>query len=267
MRSPPTIRGIRDESASPDASADWIGDRRREDRLSEHDEGEQAVAFGDVMRVPRRLSGALRPRGDQKFGDDQRDKARAPVLRNPEHADPCDLHQRDADGVANRRRPPFRIGRCRPQPLPDHRQSHHDVANDDGEVWRVRLEHGRDAGGEDQGAGNLNEHGEPVRHVVAVIRGRKPCEVHPRPPDGKEHHRIAGQAGSGVRFGDRVVQSARDLRDGDNEDQIEEELERRRLRGAARAAIVPSSRHGVRRPGWENGGRIGCDIAARDLIG
>ena len=52
-----------------------------------------------------------------------------------------------------------------------------------------------------------------------------------------------------------MVQSARDLRDGDNEDQIEEELERRRLRGAARAASVPSSRHGVRRREWENGGR------------
>ncbi len=204
------------------------GDRRREDRFSEHDEGEQAVTFGDVMRVPRSLSGALRPRGDQEFTGDQRDKARAPVLRNPEHADPRDLQHRDADRVANRRRPPFRIGRCRPQPLSDHRQSHHDVANDDREVGRVRLEHGRDAGGEDQGAGNLDEDGEPVRHVVAVVGRRKPCEVHPRPPDGKEHHRVAGQPGGGVRFGDRVVQAARDLRDGDDEDQIEEQLERRR---------------------------------------
>ena len=43
-------------------------------------------------------------------------------------------------------------------------------------------------------AGDLDEHRQPVRHVVAVVGGGEPGEVHPRPPDGEEHHQVADEA-------------------------------------------------------------------------
>jgi hypothetical protein len=57
-------------------------------------------------------------------------------------------------------------------------------------------------------------------------RGRTPLrEVHPRPPDGEKDHRVADETFERVGFTDCVTQPARGLRDGDDEDEIEEELE------------------------------------------
>ena len=47
------------------------------------------------------------------------------------------------------------------------------------------------AGREDQHAGDLHEHEQPVHDVVVVVRRREPGEVHPRPPDGEEHEHVA----------------------------------------------------------------------------
>ena len=91
-----------------------------------------------------------------------------------------------------------------------------------------RLEHRGHARREDQRAGNLHEHREPIRHVVAVVRRGEPGEVHPRPPDGEEDHQVADEAFERVGLGDGVMQPARRLRDGDDEDEVEEQLERRR---------------------------------------
>ena len=92
----------------------------------------------------------------------------------------------------------------------------------------MRLEHPRDAGRHDQRPGDLHEDGEPVRHVVAVISRREPGEVHPRPPDGEEHHRVTDQALDRVRLADGMVETGRSLCDRNDEHEIEEQLERRR---------------------------------------
>ena len=75
--------------------------------------------------------------------------------------------------------------------------------------------------------GHLHEHHEPVRHVVAVVGGREPREVHPGPPDGEEHHQVAGESVCDVTLGDGVVQRRGGLGDRDDEHQVEEQLERR----------------------------------------
>ena len=117
---------------------------------------------------------------------------------------------------------------CRPQPLRDHGQSHHDIANEDRHVRHRRFEHRWHTRRQDQRAGDLHEHREPVGHIVAVVGRGEPGEVHPRPPDGEEDHQVAEEALECVRLRDGVVQPARRLGDGDNEDEVEEELERRR---------------------------------------
>ena len=96
-----------------------------------------------------------------------------------------------------------------------------------GDIRRPALEHRGHARGEDERAGNLDEHRQPIRHVVAVVRGGEPGEVHPRPPDGEEHHQVADEARERVRVGDGMVQSGGRLRDRDDEDEIEQQLQGR----------------------------------------
>ena len=91
----------------------------------------------------------------------------------------------------------------------------------------MALEHRRHARGQDERTGDLHEHGKPVGHIVAVVGRSEPCEVHPRPPDGEEDHQEADEALKRVGVADRVMEPARGLGDGDDEDEIEEQLERR----------------------------------------
>ena len=69
-----------------------------------------------------------------------------------------------------------------------------------------------------------------VDHVVVVVGGREPREVHPRPPDGEEHEQVAHQRAPGVGVGHRVMEVATHI-----------ERPRRRSRGrtAARAGSTP----------------------------
>ena len=49
---------------------------RRQDRLAEHDDEEQRVALGDVVRMPRGHAGPLRPGGYDQLAERQRDERR-----------------------------------------------------------------------------------------------------------------------------------------------------------------------------------------------
>ena len=249
------MSGQERDSASPEARADWTATVADENRLAEHDERQQAVAFGDVLRMPRRRRGALRPDRHRQFERRQHDEAGHPAGRNPAHADPGDLQERDAERVAPRRDapardpPPPRAATARPWPAasPRSRRSSARLGTRSSNIAgtpAARIER----------AGDLHEHREPVRHVVAVVGRREPREVHPRPPDGEEHHQVADEPVERVRLGDRVVQAARRLGDRDDEDRDRRAARAASPRGAARAASGPSSR-ASRRPGSEGGGR------------
>ena len=90
----------------------------------------------------------------------------------------------------------------------------------------VVLERGRDAGREHQHAGDLHQREQPVDHVVGVVRGGEPGEVHPGPPDGEEHHQVVAERGGDVVLGDAVGQLGRDGRDADHEAEVEQQLQR-----------------------------------------
>ena len=83
---------------------------------------------------------------------------------------------------------------------------------------------GRREGGH---AEHRREDQEPVGHVVRVEAVRVEGEAHPRPPDGDGEREEAQEA---VR-GDVVAQLLPELRDGDDEHQVEEELEPRGVAG------------------------------------
>ena len=105
--------------------------------------------------------------------------------------------------------------------------AHHEVA-DEHDVEVAVLEGARHAGGEDQHADHLHEHEQPVDDVVVVVRRREPREVHPRPPDGEEHEHVAHDRVAGVAVADVVVEQRRRPRDGDDEAEVVEQLERGR---------------------------------------
>jgi hypothetical protein len=103
--------------------------------------------------------------------------------------------------------------------------AHHDVARHcDGEV--AVLECPGHPGGEDQHPADLHQHGQAVGGVVGVVGGCEPGEVHPRPPDGEEHHREAGQGGPEMTLDQGVVEAGAGLGHGHDERQVEEQLER-----------------------------------------
>ena len=131
-----------------------------------------------------------------------------------------------------------------PQPQPYERDPHHDVARDHHAPVLVH-EHAGNAGCEDQDARDLQEDGEPVDHVVGVVGGSEPREVHPRPPDREEDEWIREQHVRRVSVHQTVVQTRRGLRDGDDERQIGEQLEWRR--GAVLLFGIPTGHASVER--------------------
>ena len=173
-------------------------------------------------------------------------------LRHECHQYPPHLHGGDAAGVAQRRLPVRWIGGGRPQPLSDQRQPHQHVAAEYRGVGLPLLEHLRDAAGHDQRPGDLDEHRQAVGDVVGVVGRGEPREVHPRPPDGEEHHQVAFEAFQRVSRAHRVVEGVAGLGDRYDEHQVEEQFERRRIavrlvRRAGRHAPHDRPRGGRRR--------------------
>ena len=160
------------------------------------------------MWMPRRRRRPLSPHRQRDIQRSQNQEPSQPVLRHEEHSDPGRLQDRDAERIAPRRRAARGIrSRCA-QPLHDQREPHDHVATHDGDVGRSRFEHGGDAGRQQQRARDLDEHQQPIRHIVAVVRGCEPGEGHPCPPDGEEHHQVTDETVDHVQFGHGVMQRA-----------------------------------------------------------
>ncbi|CAG6396458.1 hypothetical protein SCOCK_410035 [Actinacidiphila cocklensis] len=214
-------------------------DRGRRDRLAQHDEREQAVPLGDVVRMPGGAPHVFRVGRHRELRHDQQQEAADPQgAGQQDQAHPAELHHDQARRVAQRDRPlrPGLAGR-RPQPLEGQRQPHDEVADDGDGVVGV-VEGPRHTGGEHQDAGHLHQRDDPVEDVVGVVRGREPGEVHPGPPDGEEDQQVAADPVPGVSPGERVHQPRARLRDRHHEAQVEQQL--KRCRGAVR--LGPAAR-------------------------
>ena len=197
-----------------------------QDALAEHDDREQAVALGDVVRVPRRHPGPLGPHRHGELGDDKQEEDReAGIVRQQQPQQPRHLHDRDAQHEPVRGLPVLGVAARRPRPLGQHRDPHDDVADGAGEEV-LAAERVVDAGGEDEHSRHLHEGEQPVGHVVGVVGRGEPGEVHPGPPDGEEHHQIAEQRVADLVVGDAVRQLGGDLRDRHHEGEVEQQLQR-----------------------------------------
>ncbi len=212
------------------------GDGRGRDRLTEHDQGEQPVALGDVLGVPGGAPAALRVHRHAQLGGDQQQDHRQPgPVRQEEQHHPADLDGGDAPGVAQRHHPLLAlVARGDPQPLDDQGAAHHQIAEH--AHGEVPLEQLGDAGRQDQRPGDLHQGGDPVGDVVGVVGGGEPGEVHPGPPDGEEGEEVAADPRAPVALGQRVRQMAAGLGDGDHEAEVEEQLQR----GGGPVCLVPA---------------------------
>jgi hypothetical protein len=78
---------------TPSLVAVWMAMEESEDRLSEDDDHQQTVALGDVLRVPRRRTRALRPHRNEQLCRTQNGERQQPKLeRKPYGGDsPHDL--------------------------------------------------------------------------------------------------------------------------------------------------------------------------------
>ena len=109
------------------------------------------------------------------------------------------------------------------------------------------VERTRNAGGDDEDAGDLDEHLQSIRNVVVVVGGGEPREVHPGPPDREEDERVGENALADLTFREVVVETRRRRRDRDDEAEVEQELERRgdavRLARIASGHLTNASMH------------------------
>lgn len=197
----------------------------------------------------------LRVHGDAHLGDrHHQEHPGTPGLRQDQQSQPADLAQQHTARVPQRH---GSLGALRaaghPQPLGDQRETHDRVAEPDGQVHMV-LEGPRHPGGEDQDTGDLHQRHDPVERVVVVVRRGEPGEVHPRPPDGEEDHRVVEDALARVSRRHGVHQLAARLGDGHDEAQVEEELQRRR---DAVRLVPPPGGHSAQGPESGRPGRRG----------
>jgi hypothetical protein len=216
-----------------ETGGDALGERslhrvgRREDALPEQDDREEAVSLGDVPGMPRRPALALGPDRYRQVGEGEHDEGDdAPFRRHEEPQDPPDLHDRDADRVAPGRRAAFGMLGRRPDPLTDQADPHDRVAERHGaEV--AAVERTRHACREHEHPAHLHDGQDAVEGVIGVVRRCEPGEVHPGPPDGEEHHEERADRLE-VPLGDGVRELEDESRDRDDEDQVEQQLERGR---------------------------------------
>ena len=168
-------------------------------------------------------------------------------VRQQQHAEPQDLEHDEAARVAQR-------GPCVPRGAERAARSHWAtmptrISTKPATIARKsRPSRPRgDAGRQHQHARDLHQHQQAVGHVVGVVGGGEPGEVHPRPPDREEHDREAEDGRPRMALHDAVVQPVGRLRDRDHEAEVEQQLERSgdpvRLVGVARRhRTMPASR-------------------------
>ena len=119
----------------------------------------------------------------------------------------------------------------RAQPLSDQPHPHHRITyGHDPKV--IRLKGALHPGCDDQQPHHLYQDLEPVGHIVGVEGRGKPSEVHPRPPDGKEHHGERQQYVPPLAVRPRMVHAGGGLGDRDDEAEVVEQLQ-----GSRRAVV------------------------------
>ena len=205
------------------------GDRAagREQHLTQHDDRHEAVPLDHVPGMPRRGPAAFGDHRHEQLADDENAEGdgAAPAARQ-EAGDPQQLQHRDPHGIREARRAPLGVASGRAQPEGHHGDAHDRVPEHRDVIvtvverpWHPRREH--------EHPGHLHEGQRPEKHVVGVVCRGEPGEVHPRPPDRPEHHEVAAQVAP-VRLSEPVVQVRRRRGDGDNEGEVEEQLQRGR---------------------------------------
>jgi hypothetical protein len=135
------------------------------------------------------------------------------------------LHNRHSDGIATRGRAAHRILPRGTHPQRDEADPHDEVTERDAEVVAL-AERRRYARRENEDAAHLQQGEQAVGNIIRVVGGGEPGEVHPGPPDGEEHHQERHDRGKPGGRLDVSVERRRDLRDGDDEGQVEQQLER-----------------------------------------
>src|SRR4051794_7404956 len=216
--------------------------------------------------MPRRLgTGPLRPRRHCDLGQPEDDEGEVADLRPADQKadDPADLDECDAGGEPDRDSPADRILTGRTKPLSDECDPHHDVARDHRREVLV-FEGSTHTGGDDEHSRDLHEREQPVLDVVRVVRRGEPGEVHPGPPDREEDDQEVDQAVPHLSGDEVVVEGVRRTRHGDDETQVEQELERRRR--SVRLCRVAASHRDVPGtldldPGNRAGGHCQSDVA------
>ena len=211
---------------------------RADDPLAERDDHEQAVALGDVMRVPRRPAvaalGDARARASRSPISTAAIANVAPIGRSTiASTTQNDLRDRDRPDVGHRRRPPRRIVARRARPQEHHRHAHDDVAGDHHAVVEHvavvdRRERLLEAEREHDHADHLHHRREAQHPVVGVVGRREPRVVDPRPGDGERREREADDPRPDVTRRRRSARARSRRPERDDERQVEEQLERRR---------------------------------------
>ena len=227
ISTPPAMTAARAAGGCGLVDRDLEGERDGEHRLAQHDDEEQPVPLGDVVRVPRGGSGLL---GVERHGEvcrhedgEQPDREVSPG--DEQGDDPAGLHDQEAEHVPHGRGAAFGVARRGTQPHQHQSDAHDDVADDpEGEVG---LEDPRDAGSEHQRAEDLQQRQQSVQGVVGVVGRVEPGEVEPRPPDREEGHREVDETVCRMPLDDLVVERQPGLGDRDDVAEVGEQLERR----------------------------------------
>ncbi len=199
--------------------------RGGQDGLAQHDQGEQAVALGDVLGMPRGGGDAFGEHGHRQVGQrDHYEQGYAQMFRCEEPpTDPCCLDDGDTRDVAQAGGAHGRIADGRAHPLAARGDTHEHIAADgDAEVGTGHrsLDPGRDS----ERPGHLDDHRQAVQPVVGVEGTGEPGEVHPGPPDGEEADRVPDESLGEMALGPEMVEGSGGAGDRDHEDEVEKQF-------------------------------------------
>ena len=180
-----------------------------------------------------RVSAYTGPASSTRISTAARAKVTGMLRSSDEQHDPPDLRDRDGDDEDPRGRATDGVLAGRPHPLEDHREPHHDVAQDHHPVVEhlallERGEHVGQAEREDQHPDHLHHRGQPVDPVVGVEGRGEPGEVDPGPRHREGREAEAHHPDPHVVLDQRVRELVGRGAEGDHEREVEEQLERGR---------------------------------------
>ena len=211
----------------------------RHDRLPEGDDHDQAEALGEVLRVHVPALGA--DGEHDPVVEDQREHPQRVARRAVEGR----AGEDDEPGARDERGDERQHGAAQRRVAAGGEGEQRGVQDADREVAEapqhaVLGERPRRGQRDDEHGGHRREHHEPRQHELGVDRARQPGVARPGPPDDREDDEAAPE------LRERRVRGheRRDLREREDEDQVEEQLERRDRRVAR---VRPHEAPGTRR--------------------